>query len=341
MEKETRSELSRTLDVLESLWHEGTIGRTGLPVESPEKARLERLLGLIIEAQTQALTLATGDLTSRTKSAGVLCDGLRKIQDNMDALFKRIRRIADGDFAQRIETNGELSFVFNEMIKNMEDNRHRLRRRDAELFDVNARLHQEIEERTKSQDKLEVANATLQSQILEIQSLQAKLREQAIRDSLTSLFNRRFLEETLDRELSAAARGRSLLTILLLDLDHFKEFNDQYGHEAGDTVLRVVGSLLRGNTRSSDIACRYGGEEFIVVLPGATLELGCERAEFLRVAFEQTEVMFNGKLLKATFSVGVSTYPTHGSTREELIRAADMALYGAKRSGRNRIVLAT
>jgi len=341
MEKNAASELSQTLDILESLWNEGTIGRTDLPVEPPERARLERLLTLIIEAQTHALTLATGDMTSRTKSPGVLCDGLRRIQDNMDALFKRIRRIADGDFGQRVETNGDLSSAFNEMVKNIEDTRHHLRRRDAELFDVNGRLHQEIEERTKAQEKLEVANGTLQAQILEIQSLQAKLREQAIRDSLTSLFNRRFLEETLDRELSAAARSRSLLTILLLDLDHFKEFNDEYGHEAGDTVLRVIGSLLRGNTRASDVACRYGGEEFIVVLPGASLELGRERAEYLRLAFEQTEVMFNAKLLKATLSVGVATYPTHGSTREELIRGADMALYGAKRSGRNRVVIAT
>ena len=213
--------------------------------------------------------MASGDMTSRAKSPGVISDGLRRIQDKLDALFKRIRHVADGDFTQRIETDGELSSAFNEMVKNMEDTRHRLRRRDAELFDVNARLREEIEERIKAQEKLEVANSTLQSQILEIQSLQAKLREQAIRDSLTSLFNRRFLEETLDRELSAAARSHSLLTILLLDLDHFKEFNDQYGHEAGDTVLRVVGSLLRGNTRSSDVSCRYGGEEFIVVLPGS------------------------------------------------------------------------
>jgi len=341
MEKKAPDDLSRTLDILEAVWSGGTMGDTVLPAGSLEQVRLERLLTQIVEAQNQALTMASGDMTSRAKSPGVISDGLRRIQDKLDALFNRIRHVADGDFAQRIEADGELSSAFNEMVKNMEDTRHRLRRRDAELFDVNTRLHEEIEERIKAQEKLEVANSTLQSQILEIQSLQAKLREQAIRDSLTSLFNRRFLEETLDRELSAAARSRSLLTIILLDLDHFKEFNDQYGHEAGDTVLRVVGSLLRGNTRSSDVSCRYGGEEFIVVLPGANLELARERAEFLRFTFEQTEIAFSGKILKATLSAGVAAYPTHGSTREELIRAADSALYGAKRSGRNRVILAT
>ncbi len=335
------NDLNRVLDALETLWNEGHIGQNGLPDDAGEKARLGRLLAQIAEAQAQLLTMSSGQLSTRVKSPGVICDGLRRLHDSLSSFSVQVRKVSEGDFSQRIQMPGDLAVAFNEMVKNMEDVRHRLRRRDAELFDVNARLHEEIEERIKAQEKLEAANSTLQSQIKEIQSLQAKLREQAIRDSLTSLFNRRFLEETLDREVSAAARSRNPLTIIMLDLDHFKEFNDEYGHEAGDTVLRFVGSLLRGNTRSSDISCRYGGEEFIVVLPGATLELARERAEFLRLTFEQTEIAFGGKVLHATLSAGAAAFPTHGSTREELIRAADTALYGAKRLGRNRVVLAT
>jgi diguanylate cyclase (GGDEF)-like protein len=340
MDNVDTNELSQALDVLESLWNDGAIRRAGMPGGTTEKARLERLLAAIIEAQTQILTIAAAKRPSESKSRGVMFDTLRHLQDYLDDMFAQFHRVADGDLSQRMDSSGEFASVFNEMVKNMEDNRHHLRRRDAELFEVNSRLQREIEERIKAQEKLEVANSTLQAQILEIQGLQAKLREQAIRDSLTSLFNRRFLEETLDRELAAAARSHSPLTIILLDLDHFKKFNDIYGHAAGDTVLRVVGSLLRGNTRSSDVSCRYGGDELIVLLPGASLELARERAEYLRTAFEQNEITYGGQVLKATLSVGVSAYPTHGSTREELIRAADTALYAAKRNGRNRVVLA-
>jgi diguanylate cyclase (GGDEF)-like protein len=341
MDKSVAAEFGQILDVLDSLWTDGTMAENGLPGSAAERARLHRFLASVIEAQTVALTLAAEQRPSEPKSQGVMIDALKKLQKKLTGIQERVRRVAAGDFTQRMDSGGEFAVAFNEMIKNMEDKGHQLRRRDAEIFHANALLQKEVEERVKAQARLEVANSTLQAQILEIQSLQAKLREQAIRDSLTSLYNRRFLEETLDREVAAAARSHSSLTIIMLDLDYFKEFNDRYGHAAGDAVLRVVGSLLRGNTRSSDVSCRYGGEEFIVVLPGAGLELARERAEYLRMVFAQTEISFGGRILKATLSAGVSAYPTHGSTREELIRAADTALYGAKRLGRNRVVLAS
>jgi len=340
METNAASDLSRTLDVLESIWNEGTIRGNGLPGDPSEQARLQRLLAAVVEAQAQIWILAAEKRPPQPKAQGFVIDGLQKLQKKLEIIQELVHHVAEGDFSRRMESTGEFGAAFNEMVKNMEDTRHRLRRRDAEIFDANSRLQSEVEVRMKAQQELELANATLQSQILEIQCLQAKLREQAIRDSLTGLFNRRYLEETVERELAAASRERSALTIILLDLDHFKQFNDKFGHAAGDSVLRSVGILLRGNTRTSDVACRYGGEEFIVVLPGAGLELAHERAEFLRMIFEQSEITFNGMPLKATLSAGVSAFPAHGSTGEDLIRAADSAMYGAKRSGRNRVLLA-
>jgi diguanylate cyclase (GGDEF)-like protein len=341
MESKPPTQLELLLEVLEHLWAEGALPPNGLPCGPSEKARLERLLASIVEAQTLALTIASGDLSTDVRSRGILIGGLKALQERLSILARQVRLVADGDLSQRVEFMGEFAAAFNEMVRSVEDGRHHLRRREADLSSMNARLEDEILQRVQAQEKLEVANKTLHSQLIEIQSLQAKLQEQAIRDSLTGLFNRRFLEETLERTLAAAARSRSDLTIILLDLDHFKDFNDQCGHEAGDTVLRVIGQLLRTNTRSSDVACRYGGEEFIIVLPGATLEAACQRAEYLRNAFEKAEILYEGKILQATLSAGVSAYPCHGSKGDDLIRAADAALYGAKRTGRNKVVLAT
>ena len=341
MDHGAEKELEWALGLLEKLWTGGDVAREALPGDPAGQARLEILVASITEVQSQALLIAAGDLSGKIDSGGVLAEGLNTLRERLRELARLVRKVADGDLTQRADFLGEFAVSFNEMVRSMEDNRHRLRRREAELFSVNSLLQEEARERAQAQERLEVANKTLVAQLFEIQSLQAELREQAVRDSLTGLFNRRFLEETLERELSAAARSRSNLTIILLDLDFFKDFNDEFGHEAGDAVLRVLGSLLRGNTRLSDVACRYGGEEFILVLPGASAEIALERAEDIRTAFAASEIIFRGRVLQATLSAGVAAYPTHGGRGDELIRAADAALYGAKRSGRNRIVLAT
>jgi len=174
----------------------------------------------------------------------------------------------------------------------------------------------------------------------ELRTLQAQLREQAIRDPLTGLYNRRYLEETLWRELDRAGREGHSLSILMVDVDHFKRLNDTYGHPAGDEVLRTLGRLLQHHARSSDIPCRYGGEEFIVVLPDMPLDAARKRAERVRQDFADLRIAFGGAELVATLSIGVSGYAGHGNTADELIRAADLALYDAKQSGRNRVCCA-
>ena len=170
---------------------------------------------------------------------------------------------------------------------------------------------------------------------------QKKLHEQTIRDPLTGLFNRRYLDESLERELSRAKRDGLPLSLLMVDIDCFKKLNDSYGHQAGDEVLKRLGDLLSRGARGGDLPCRYGGEEFLLVLPTMSLESAVERADQWRVAFAGERVEFADQALSATLSVGVASFPDHGATRDELIRAADQALYAAKNAGRNQVVVAS
>ena len=166
------------------------------------------------------------------------------------------------------------------------------------------------------------------------------LRSQSIRDPLTGLFNRRYMEESLERELRRAARNQQCVALLMLDIDHFKQFNDTFGHQAGDTLLRSLGDFLSQHTRGQDVACRYGGEEFALILSGASVDAASKRAELLREELEHLIVQHAGQVLgKVSLSIGISGFPNHGSTSEELVHAADQGLYRAKSEGRDRIVV--
>lgn len=172
-------------------------------------------------------------------------------------------------------------------------------------------------------------------------TLRETLRRQAIRDVLTNLFNRRYMEETLEREISRAQRKNSDVGLLMIDIDHFKSFNDDYGHDAGDIVLREVGARLLQRTRKEDMACRYGGEEFLIILPDTDKKDALTRAEELREALSALHVNYHDQLLREiTVSIGVSVYPDHGKDIENLLKAADVALYNAKRAGRNQVCIA-
>jgi diguanylate cyclase (GGDEF)-like protein/PAS domain S-box-containing protein len=171
--------------------------------------------------------------------------------------------------------------------------------------------------------------------------LQEALRQQSTKDALTGIFNRRYLEESLEREIRRAARVDQPVGVVMFDLDHFKTFNDTFGHEAGDSVLRELGAFLSRNVRAEDIPCRFGGEEFVLILPGATLEGARSRAERLRSKVRELTVMHQGKSVgMITISVGVGAFPVHGLSVKEVIAAADGALYRAKKDGRDRVVAA-
>ncbi|MBL8057835.1 MAG: diguanylate cyclase [Anaerolineales bacterium] len=171
--------------------------------------------------------------------------------------------------------------------------------------------------------------------------LRETLRNQSVRDSLTGLFNRRYMEETLERELRRAARGQTPVGVIVLDIDHFKRFNDTFGHGAGDVLLRELGVLLRRQIRGEDVACRYGGEEFVLILPGAPAEVVQHRAEQIGYEATQLQVSYSGQPLgQITVSLGVAIFPLHAATPALLLGAADAALYRAKRQGRNQTIVA-
>lgn len=198
----------------------------------------------------------------------------------------------------------------------------------------------DITRRVIAEQENQRANERLRAQLDEIEALQSSLQEQVIRDSLTGLFNRRYLEETLEREFARAMRENKPVSICMLDIDHFKYFNDMFGHLAGDAMLQHLGAILNSQIRLGDIACRYGGEEFVIVMPDMEADMSWQRAEQLRQFFEQSPALYINQPYFATFSCGVAAYPDHGSSVREVLLAADRALYAAKSAGRNRVIMA-
>lgn len=170
--------------------------------------------------------------------------------------------------------------------------------------------------------------------------LRVSLRHQSVIDPLTQLYNRRYLDETLKRELARATRRGAPLAVIMLDLDHFKRVNDTFGHEAGDMLLRNVGSVLLQSIRDSDVACRYGGEELVLLLPDCPLDSAVARAERLRQVIRALNLTVNKSVLTASASFGVAAYPTHGDAADVLLQAADAAMYAAKHGGRDQVCVA-
>lgn len=183
--------------------------------------------------------------------------------------------------------------------------------------------------------------ANLTGLVLANVQLREALHEQSVHDPLTGLHNRRYMEEAFKQHISRVTRNLHTLGIIMIDIDHFKSFNDTHGHPAGDALLREVGKFLQGHLRVEDVVCRYGGEEFVLIMPDALLESVQQRAEQLRQGVKNLDVQYQGKSLGAiSFSLGVAIYPEHGSTQESVLRAADDALYRAKQGGRDRVMLA-
>jgi diguanylate cyclase (GGDEF)-like protein len=213
-----------------------------------------------------------------------------------------------------------------------------IRREDGSLENV-ILIISDITLLKTAEAELILANQLLVTQLEEIAILRDRLREQAIRDPLTNLYNRRFMEETLTLEIHRARRANSTVSLVMMDIDHFKSVNDQFGHRAGDFVLESLGQMLLANTRKSDVACRYGGEEFLIVLPGSSLEDAARRAEQFRINFEAIRISGKDRSTNATMSIGVACFPDHGEDSEQVLNRADEALYQAKAAGRNCVVV--
>ena len=250
---------------------------------------------------------------------------------NTPELVRLYRNVEEGDFELFTEFYGQR--YLNMHIVPLFDKRNRNTGRLFIFRDISARKTGEI--------KLQKANDLLQKQLSEIRLLQTELKRQAIRDPLTNLYNRRYLEEFLENEISKASREETSLSVLMLDIDFFKAFNDTYGHRAGDAVLKKLGELFLTQTRTGgDIACRYGGEEFVIVLTNTSLKDAVCRAEQFRISFEAMKISVGEDELSATLSIGVAAFPEHGLTGESILYIADNALYKAKETGRNRLVTA-
>lgn len=198
----------------------------------------------------------------------------------------------------------------------------------------------DVTERWLAEKRLSDTNHLLERRITEVSELQEQLREQAIRDGLTGLYNRRYFDGRLASELGKTPIEGHGVSLIMADLDHFKRINDRYGHQAGDALLQAWSELLRSNLRSTDVLCRYGGEEFVIVLPNSSLADAVSRAEQIRSRFEQLRLPTANGLpdLRTTVSIGVAHAAADSLTAERLIHAADAALYRAKAEGRNRVV---
>lgn len=203
-----------------------------------------------------------------------------------------------------------------------------LQNADMEAFHASRKLAQMCAE----QVSLAIANVRMRDQ----------LHDQSVRDPLTGLYNRRHMTDTLRKFIETAKRGTGTPSVISIDVDHFKKFNDNHGHDAGDMVLRAVGSVLQQACDGDDIACRPGGEEFMILLPDLDAEALSKRAETLRENIELISVSYGGKALpRITASIGLAQYPAHGTMPQDLMRAADNALYEAKAKGRNTVVRAS
>lgn len=189
-----------------------------------------------------------------------------------------------------------------------------------------------------TQQKLSQLHA--EARLRQIEALQVSLKELAIRDPLTSAFNLRYVQETLPRELARAQREQKPLSLVMIDVDGFKQLNDTYGHPAGDMMLVHLCTILSSHTREGDILARMGGDEFLVVLSSADIETARHRAEAWRQAFAESGLRYKNFTIRGSFSVGLAAFPSQASDAEELIRLADDALYQAKMTGRNRCVVA-
>ena len=180
----------------------------------------------------------------------------------------------------------------------------------------------------------------LEMRIVEITSLQAQLQEQAMRDPLTGLFNRRHFDRVLAKELATCRETGAALTLVMIDIDQFKSINDDSGHLAGDEMLRALAALLLRHLQEGDLACRFGGEEFLLMLPRTPVSVALRRSEAMRKEFEVLSVPFEGHQMQTTLSFGVAGFPEHGAEPGMLLKAADTALYAAKSQGRNCVVRA-
>lgn len=288
----------------------------------------------IAEMRKAMAGFSKGDFDGDLRVSGSCAGYLKALQANIRHLNWQVRAVAGGDFTQRVTFMGELSESFNEMIQQLDRTLRRLTDKEEELLSLTEELKQEISARIKVEKNLRAS--------------EAKYRKMAVYDWLTGVHNRRYFMELAQSELGRSLRGNMPLSVAMLDVDHFKRFNDTYGHLNGDACLQHVARVITATVRRMDIVARFGGEEFVILLPETDLDTGCMVAERVREALETTPVNLEaGKTAGITASLGVAEVARDDAKSDlegavtDVINCADRAMYQAKAAGRNQVRGAT
>lgn len=282
----------------------------------------------IAEIREAMASFSKGDFDGSLRVSGSCAGYLKALQANIRHLNWQVHAVAGGDFTQRVTFMGELSESFNGMVQQLDSTLQRLTKKEEELLALTAELKQEIHTRIKVEKNLRAS--------------EAKYRKMAVYDWLTGVHNRRYFMELAQSELGRSLRGNMHLSVAMLDVDHFKQFNDTHGHLNGDACLQHVARVITATVRRMDVVARFGGEEFVVLLPETDLETACLVAERVRLALETTPVSLDsGKTAGITASLGVAEVARDEAKKNlegavmDVINCADRAMYQAKAAGRN------
>lgn len=283
-------------------------------------------LSMEMDSVLQVVTdISCGKLGTPILSRLPEAHALKGLQASLQHLTWQTSQIAKGDFSQKVDFMGEFSESFNGMVQDLDQ--------------THTDLKKEIEIHEQTQKTLQHAKEKTEKLAQELKDANKQLKEMAFRDGLTGLYNHRYFKDLMAQELNRSERYKKSLSFIILDLDHFKKINDEFGHPVGDIVLKKVSKAIQNSIRACDIAARYGGEEFIVVLPETQLEEAMIVAERLRKTVEGLPITANNRSINVTISVGLTSYIAAQGKKEmsDIISEADNALYHAKNTGRNKI----
>lgn len=286
----------------------------------------------ISELRGTMASFSKGDFERDLRVSGTCAGYLKGLQANIRHLNWQVRAVAEGDFTQRVTFMGELSESFNEMTRKLDSTVKRLTSKEEELLALTEELKQEINARIKVE--------------MNLRASEARYRKMAVYDWLTGVYNRRHFMELAQGELGRSLRGSLHMSLAMLDVDHFKQFNDAHGHLNGDLCLQHVAGVISATVRRMDIVARFGGEEFVILLPETDIATANGVAERIRVALEESPVKLEyGEIASITASLGVAEVKRNNDLDLEnmvmtAINWADMAMYQAKAAGRNQVMVA-
>jgi len=310
------------------------INGNSLPVFPDAYLEDEELRGVfnqIVEIRKAILAFSGGDFSQNIRAKGFMVGGLKSLQAHLQHMTWQVHMIAEGDFNQHVEFMGEFASSFNTMVGQLKSTIEDLQRKEELLSALTETLQLEIKEKTKIEQALRVS--------------EARYKNLASTDALTGLYNRRYFFKAAANEIARIKRSKKSFCLGIMDVDHFKKFNDQYGHQNGDKCLTHVAHLALKTIREMDLLARYGGEEFIFLFPEASLDQGFAVAERIRNFIADTGVVLSDNTsATVTVSIGLRLVEEfEGQTTNGLlkiaIRQADVALYMAKDKGRNKIIV--